>query len=82
MDIKRKDAAQLLEDIMLLLAHENKEGVKTVPLAHLHQLLEDAGLTLPTPCDGEAHLNAHIDHCGKCLKGPYWGWVGEYVKVK
>jgi hypothetical protein len=25
-------------------------------------------------CDGEAHGNPHIDHCGTCL--PYcWGWV-------
>jgi len=24
-------------------------------------------------CNGEAHSNAYIDHCGVCLPG--WGWV-------
>lgn len=29
------------------------------------------------PCDGPAHSNAHIDHCGLCA--PKWGEVPEYA---
>lgn len=29
------------------------------------------------PCPGEAHSNAHIDHCGLCA--PRWGIVKEAV---
>lgn len=30
-------------------------------------------------CPGEAHSNAHIDHCGICA--PRWGWVDELAPV-
>lgn len=30
-------------------------------------------------CNGEAHSNAYIDHCGRCAP---WGFVGKHVKVR
>jgi len=82
MDIKRKDAAALLDDIMDLIAHE-VHGCGHPPAdwaLTLQRLLSDRGLTIPRPCNGDAHSNPYIDNCGVCM--PNWGWIGSVTKVK
>lgn len=77
-EIKRKDAARLLE----LIIHEvvTAKDQESPVVKNLANRLKEFGLELPRKCTGEAHSNPHIDHCGVCM--PNWGWVGGGVKVK
>jgi len=83
-DIKRKDAARLLQEVAMLTARL-EEGYhskdRPVDVANrLRTILASAGLSVPRVCNGEAHSNPHVDHCGVCM--PNWGWVSETIKVK
>lgn len=48
-------------------------GLRDLTLVKIAQEID----ALTDACPGEAHTNAHIDHCAICLGGP-WGRV---VKV-
>lgn len=71
MKIKRSDAANLIEELRTLAANKGDE--------RLVRLLKAANIPPLTACDGEAHTNGYIDHCGSCM--PRWGWCGEPVKI-
>ena len=82
MDIKRKDAAALIDRLLQEVADEiHGAGQPPSKWAEDFQVIFKAyGLTIPRPCTGEAHSNPYIDNCGVCM--PRWGWVGGETKVK
>jgi hypothetical protein len=89
MDIKRKDAARLLEDIALYVGQAKHAESDITNQANadaldaIEQALARYGLEPATRCTGEAHLPetaGNIDHCGVCM--PDWGWCYAKVKVK
>jgi hypothetical protein len=81
MDIKRSDAAKLLDAIRVLVA-QTKSGERTQPnlVSELDVRLQLLGLQLPKQCPGDAHSNPHFDNCSLCA--PHWGWIFEKTKVR
>ncbi len=87
-DIKRKDAAFLLQEIALLVAKIEAgdfqtDYANTTPIdvaTGLRTLLASRGVAIPEKCYGEAHSNAYIDNCSVCM--PHWGWIAQEIKVK
>jgi len=83
MDIKRKDAAALIDRIRQEVADEI-HGAGQPPskwAEDLEVIFKAYGLTIPRPCTGQAHQpGVDQDHCGVCM--PRWGWVGSDTKVK
>lgn len=89
-EIKRKDAARFIDEVLLFIAKleenqvTNAEGSRRAEQANianrLRTIASTHGLDVPRKCEGEAHSNAYIDHCGVCM--PHWGWVQKDTKVK
>ena len=82
MDIKRKDAAALIDRLLQEVADEiHGAGQPPSKWAEDFQVIFKAyGLEVPRPCNGDAHSNPYIDNCGVCM--PNWGWIGSVTKVK
>ena len=83
-DIKRKEAAQFIDKVLLLVAQiEEGESRAKRPedVANLlRTFASEHSLEVPRKCNGEAHSNPHIDNCGVCM--PHWGWVQKETKVR
>lgn len=83
--VSRKQAAAFIE-IANRLSSAYLDGTGADPLTALGALksIRDAldllGVRQLERCTGEAHTNAHIDHCGCCA--PRWGWCGPKVTVR
>jgi hypothetical protein len=74
LSLKRGDAADVLDRVRSLLAQRT-------PPADIERILErDCGIPPLTKCEGEAHGNPHIDHCGVCA--PRWGIAGEKLTIR
>lgn len=81
-EMKRSDAAALIDRIRLALAKE-RTGRRPSPLCEdLEKIFKEADVPLPKPCSGEAHTSPHVDNCGVCLHGLAYEWAGKPVKVK
>lgn len=83
MDLKRKDASRLINEIRNIVASGEEDLAKdeidvTNLMFRLRAALVKVGVTTPVRCDGEGCKNAFIDNCGVCKNE---GWVGEKVKV-
>lgn len=86
--MKRSDAAKLLEHVLELTARAryNKNATKNDIIDSVVTLLErfnevhGTTLKLGVMCDGEAHTNPLIDNCGACM--PNWGFIGPTIKIK
>lgn len=81
-EMKRSDAAALIDKIRLALAKEIEEDRETDLTEALEKIFEEANVSVPKSCPGEAHRNAHIDNCGVCLHGLAWSWTGRPVKIR
>ena len=82
--LKRSNAARLIEEISQYVADEiNCPAQPPSKWAlELRRILRHYEVTIPIPCDGEAHSGANIDNCAVCQSGPNWGWIGGEVKVR
>jgi hypothetical protein len=86
MDIKRKNAASLIQELAMYVAREiHGPGQPPSRWAEdMQNILTAANVAIPRPCPGQAHLpeiGGRIDNCMVCLGGD-WGWVQEPIKVK
>lgn len=80
-DIKRKDAVELIEYVAQLLGRSEESRVEPVEaLEHIKRKLQTLGVQPAKPCMGDAHSNPYIDNCAVCA--PNWGWIQAKVKVK
>jgi hypothetical protein len=81
-DITRTEAARLLDEILLHLDTFTRDAAadRGAILSALFDAVQARGLAVPHQCHGEAHGNAHVDHCGVCA--PNWGTVAVPVRVK
>jgi hypothetical protein len=82
--LRRSEAAKLIERIRELVCpgSDGHAQIATVekPEVLLQALFTEAGIVPLERCQGEAHSNAHIDHCLSCA--PRWGYVGRKVVVR
>jgi hypothetical protein len=73
MFIRLSRAAEAIERVRVMLAsrvsHDQIERA----------LAREFGFEPLAPCEGEAHSNPHIDHCGACA--PRWGFMGATIRV-
>lgn len=81
-EMKRSDAAAMIDRIRLALAGELEEDRVSGLSEELTRIFEEANVSVPKSCPGEAHRNAHIDNCGVCLHGLAWSWTGRPVKIR
>lgn len=80
-DIKRSQAAEIIEEIRLVLAKTEADTSKNESLLrNLSEVFESHGIHALKECDGEAHSNPFIDNCGCCA--PRWGFTGTFVRVR
>lgn len=70
--MKRSKAADLIDKIREYSAARPEEHT-------LALILEQHGLPRFEPCGGEAHSNAYIDNCSRCM--PRWGFIGPKEPV-
>jgi hypothetical protein len=78
-DLKRTEAAALIEALRAMVYDATERGVNIQPAA-LELLLKEHRVNPLTKCTGEAHSNPFIDNCGICM--PRWGVCGNPVRVK
>lgn len=85
LDIKRTEAAEILDEIRQLAAKDaltNPEGLGSKIEAYLERIpgapRRSLGTTIPKLelCEHEPHT----DNCWSCA--PRWGWAGVYVRVR
>jgi hypothetical protein len=81
MDIKRKDAAALIDSLSLRIAERLQKDPHDPVCKELKEMLLAGGVDVPRPCNGEIH-GTEGDGCGVCLRGFTWGWMGSPTKVK
>ena len=78
--IKRSDAAKLIEEFRVALAHcAEGDWSAAEALARIQNEFVLRGIESLKACDGEAHRNPYIDSCGRCM--PRWGVVGPTVRI-
>lgn len=88
MNLKRKEAARLIEQIAIAVAgYKSRHGSYQEQAARgeaLANLIEAAlaakHVKLPEECHGEAHSNAYIDNCMVCA--PEWGWILDKITIR
>lgn len=73
--MKRSQAAALIDQLREMAARTDR----TYTATELGDMLAQFNVAPLEVCDGEAHSNAFIDNCGRCM--PRWGFVGKAVKV-
>jgi hypothetical protein len=83
--IKRSQAAEVINRIreIIVLEREHRrvftEALASPVGVQIEEYLKTQGIDPLRVCEGEAHRNAYIDHCGVCM--PRWGIAGPDVKV-
>lgn len=86
--ITRTEAARLLDAIRVAMAtawcqpgeSDDTDAADAARFrATVTSELAKLGIVPLVRCDGDAHSNPHIDHCGQCA--PRWGWTGERIKI-
>lgn len=77
MKIKRNNASRLIDSIREIAAGADSDP--SAAILKIRDKLREAGIPDLKQCDGEAHRNPYIDHCGLCA--PRWGWIGAEIKV-
>lgn len=82
--INRATAASFIDevgDLYLLFTRAGEKSEQNRIMAEtLKSIFDEHGIAPPEPCNGDAHSNAFIDHCGVCM--PHWGKIYRNVKVK
>lgn len=77
--MRRKQATALIDGIREILSAAQTHDELATAAIKIRRRLEINGLPMFAPCQGEAHSNAHIDHCSLCA--PRWGFVGPVEVV-
>lgn len=77
--MSRGDAADLINNIRNAL-HDKDQDKDAAEI--IRRLIEDKQIPATADCKGEAHKNAHIDHCGACLRSIGWGVSALPVKIR
>ena len=79
--ISCKEAVQLISYVARLVYEERGgEKPKGEVLNELERVLGMYGIEVPRKCNGDAHSNPYIDHCGVCM--PNWGIIETEIKVR
>lgn len=80
-EMKRSAAANFIEHVAQILG-EAAEGKmpEARALREIENHLAAIDVKPSRKCNGEAHGNPHVDHCGVCM--PRWGWISDSVKIK